>query len=229
MPLSPVEYRLIEHFSQYISDHKKELVEQVLNERTRYLTVVLEDIYQAQNANAAVRTCECMGLQDIHIIENKNQYEVNRRVLMGSYKWENLIRHRTAKVNNTEVCFAKLRAAGYRIYATDPDVKNFSIRELDVRQSKIALVFGNELHGLTEYALNHADAKVRIPMYGFTESMNVSATVAVCLNELVPKIKSMQDGVCLPDDEKDQLRLVWYRKIVKRSDIIEKEFLRTNS
>lgn len=229
MPLSQQEYKLIDHLSQYVSDHRKELVEQVLNDRTRQVTVVLEDIYQAQNASAAIRTCECMGLQDIHIIENINKYQLNIKVLLGSYKWENLIRYKSVDTNNTEKCFADLRDAGYTICATDPAKENISVADIDVTKSKIALVFGNELNGLSEYALKHADLKVKIPMYGFTESLNVSASVAVCLTNLIPKIKASENHFGLSQDEKDTLRLSWYRKMVKRSEIIEKQFLRTNS
>lgn len=228
MSLSRQEILLVDYFAQYISDHKKQLLEKVLNERTRHVTVVLEDIFQSQNASAAVRTCECMGIQDIHIIENTTKYEVNKYVLKGSYKWENLIRYHKRGVNNTEVCFRHLKENGYRIYATDPAEANKSIHDIDVQHSKVALVFGNELHGLSEYALAHADEKVKIPMYGFTESLNISASVAISLSTLIAKLKHEQENYGLSVTEKNELRLAWYRKMVKRSQIIEKEFLRTN-
>ena len=111
---------LCEYFSRFVSDHKKEFVEKVLDQRTRHITMVLEDIYQSQNASAVIRTCECMGIQDVHIIENDSKYTVNRRVLKGSYKWVDLIRHKGKSRNNTEACFDMLRANGYKIAATDP-------------------------------------------------------------------------------------------------------------
>jgi len=227
MPLSSQEYQLIDHFSQYVSDHKKELIDQILEYRTRQVTVVLEDIYQSQNASAVVRTCECMGIQDIHIIENMNSYEVNRDVLRGAHKWENLIHYKSKKENNTGVCFETLRKNGYTIYATDPAIENASIDEVDISQSKVALVFGNELHGLSEFALKNADQKVKIPMYGFTESLNISVSVAVCLTKLTSKLDRNRKQYGLTQDEKDELKLNWYRTVVNRSEIIEKEFLRT--
>jgi tRNA (guanosine-2'-O-)-methyltransferase len=227
MPLTTQELRFIEHLSQYISDHKKEVAEKVLNARTRHVTVVLENIYQAQNASATVRTCECMGIQDIHIIENTSKYEVNKYVLRGSYKWVNLIRYKVRKRNNTEVCFDGLRSSGYRIYATDPSAER-SIDEIPLAGSKIALVFGNELKGLSDYALAHADERVKIPMYGFTESLNISASVAVCLATLIPRLRGGEIDFGLTGDEKDELRLAWYRRMVRGADIIEKQFSRTN-
>jgi tRNA (guanosine-2'-O-)-methyltransferase len=227
MSLSDQDYRITEYLGQYISDHKKNFVEKVLSKRTRYLTIVLEDIYQSQNASAVVRTCECMGLQDIHIIENSTRYEVNRYVLKGSYKWVNIIRHKKPSSNNTELCFQRLRELGYTIYATDPSAANQSIHEIDLCQSKAAIVFGNELNGLSDYALDNADHRVRIPMYGFTESLNISASVAVSLSTLIPRLRSMPGIYELRSAEKDELRLSWYRKMVKKSTIIEKQFLKT--
>lgn len=218
----------MEHFAQYISEHKKQFAEKVLSERTRQVTVVLEDIYQSQNASAALRTCECMGLQDVHIIENTNKYEVNKYVLKGSYKWLSLHRYKKKAVNNTETCFNQLREKGYTLYATDPGAESISIYDIDPCADKVAFIFGNELEGLSEYALTHADHRIKIPMHGFTESLNISASVAICLSATIPRLKSAQENYGLSVEEKDQLRLTWYRKMVKRSEIIEKEFLRTN-
>lgn len=228
MPLSRQEQLLLEHFAQYISEHKKEFAEKVLTERTKQVTVVLEDIYQSQNASAALRTCECMGLQDIHIIENTTKYEVNKYVLKGSYKWLSLHRYKQKNKNNTEVCFRQLKDNGYTLYATDPGAESISVYDIDPCASKAAFIFGNELEGLSEYALTHADHRIKIPMYGFTESLNISASVAICLSAAISKLKSAQENYGLSVEEKDQLRLAWYRKMVKRSEIIEKEFLRTN-
>lgn len=228
MPLSRQEQLLLEHFAQYISEHKKQFVEKVLSERTNQVTVVLEDIYQSQNASAALRTCECLGLQDVHIIENTTKYEVNKYVLKGSYKWLSLHRYKQKNRNNTEACFKQLKENGYTLYATDPGAESTSIYDIDPLTRKAAFIFGNELEGLSEYALEYADYRVKIPMYGFTESLNISASVAICLSTTISKLKSAQENYRLSVEEMDQLRLTWYRKMVKRSEIIEKEFLRTN-
>jgi tRNA (guanosine-2'-O-)-methyltransferase len=214
---------LTAHFSQYISDHKKEFIEKVLAERTRYITVVMEDIYQSQNASAVVRTCECMGVQDVHIIENQSRYSVNPKVLKGANKWVDLIRYKDRKVNNTETCFNVLRQKGYRILVADPSPDCISLNEIPV-QEKLAIVMGNELKGTSGYALNHADEKVRIPMVGFTESLNISVSAAICLNTLLTKVRDSKMNWSLSAEERSEIRLTWYRKAVKRSDLIEREF-----
>jgi tRNA (guanosine-2'-O-)-methyltransferase len=222
------EEKVFKHLSQFVSEHKKGLVDKVLAQRTRYVTVVLENIYQSQNASAAMRTCECMGLQDIHIVEDTARYHLNIRVLKGSYKWLNLERYRNRQVNNTEACFQHLRANGYRILVADPAEDGIAIDELDVTAGKMALVFGNELRGASSYSLEHGDARVRIPMFGFTESLNVSVSVALCLNTILGKLRNTQAFIGLSEEEKAELRLSWYRKIVRRSDLVEREFLRHN-
>jgi len=220
------EKKITDHFSQYITDHKKHFIERVLNERTRQITLVLEDIYQSQNASAVVRTCECLGLQDIHIIEEDSKYSVNKRVLKGANKWIDLYRYKMKGFNNTEICFRKLRELGYQIVATDPSPDGMSINEVPV-DKKIAVVMGNELKGTSGYALAHADQKIFIPMHGFTESFNISVSAAICLNTLLTKMRASTVAWQLSEGEKDTLRLQWYRKVVRRSDLIEQEFLRS--
>ena len=142
-----------QHLSQFVSDHKKEFVDKVLNARTRNITVVLEDIFQSQNASAVIRTCECMGIQDIHIVENITKYSINPRVLKGSNKWIDIIHHCSKSKNNTETLFRQLKDADYKIIVTDPGTDGISIENINV-QEKIALVFGNELRGISSAGLS---------------------------------------------------------------------------
>jgi tRNA (guanosine-2'-O-)-methyltransferase len=226
--MKPRDEQLFNHFSQFVSDHKKEFIQRVLNHRTRYLTVVLENIYQSQNASAVLRTCECLGIQDVHIVEDTAKYQLNIRVLKGADKWLNIERYRTKGSNNMETCFHKLKSEGYKILVADPAEDGISVHDLEVTPNKIALVFGNELHGASEYAIQHAHGKVRIPMVGFTESLNISVSAAICLNTLLPKIRQADGAnIFLSDAERQTIKLAWYRKIVRRSDLLEREFLRT--
>jgi tRNA (guanosine-2'-O-)-methyltransferase len=214
------------HLAQFVSDHKKEFVDRVLNERTRYVTIVLENIYQSQNASATLRTSECMGLQGVHIVENTAKYQLNIRVLKGADKWLELHRYRTRGINNTEACFTKLKSEGYKIYVADPAEDGVSIDDLPI-DNKIALVFGNELRGVSDYAIENADGKIRIPMYGFTESLNISVSVAICLNTIMKKLRQSDIDFHLTEEEKRLIKLQWFKKIVRRSELLEREFLRT--
>ena len=215
---------LINHFSTYLTDHRKEVVEQVLNFRTRHITLVLEEIYQPHNASAVIRTCECMGIQDIHFIENEVKYEVNKRVLKGSHKWIDLIKYK--EKNAVATCFNHLKSQGYKILVTDPSPDGVSIHDVPI-DNKIALVMGNELHGTSAFALSQADMKVHIPMYGFTESLNISVSAAICLSTLISKLHKSEIDWRLSEDEKEEIRLRWIRKMMKRPDIMEREFLKS--
>jgi tRNA (guanosine-2'-O-)-methyltransferase len=226
MMLLPKERLLLQHFEQFISESRKAIISKVLSQRTRHVTVVLEDIFQSQNSSAVVRTCECMGLQDIHIIENTTKYFVNTRVLKGANKWMNLIRYRGKGVDNTALCFSQLRAVGYKIYTADPSEEGISIHDISTEEP-CAIVFGNELNGATEYALTKCDQRVRIPMFGFTESLNISVSAAICLSTLITKLRDQEGNYGLSAAECELLTLEWYRKIVRRSDLIEREFMRT--
>lgn len=217
--------RLLNFFAEYVTDHKKELVEKVLSQRTRHLTLVLEDIYQPQNASAVVRTCEGFGLQDLHVIEGRHHYELNPRVVHGASKWIDIIKY-SGQSNNTALCYGYLKEKGYRILATSPENSCLSIYDVDVKD-KIALVFGTEKYGISDYAKRHADGLVTIPMYGFTESYNISVSAAICTSILAQKLFTSDVEWELSDEEKLQLKLEWYRKIVHRSEILEKEFLKS--
>ncbi len=226
--LEPI-HELVEFLGQYITEARRTTIDRVLSLRTRYLTLVLEDIYQSQNASAAVRTCECMGLQDLHIIETNSRYGTNKKVLMGSNKWMNLIRYnsKSKKESNIANCYQHLKDSGYRILATHP-AAGISIDEVPI-DSKVAIVMGNELHGISPYALEHADETVRIPMFGFTESMNISVSAALCVRSLVTRIRVSDVPWTLTDREKDTLRLDWYRKSLKNPAAMEREFWKKRS
>ncbi len=214
---------LLNHLGQFVSDHKKELIETVLQSRTRHITVVLEDIHKSHNASAAIRTCECFGIQDIHIVESKTPYEINPYVLKGAKQWVNI---NTYPPQRVPPWHEKLRAEGYKIYATALTGNCTSIHEIDITE-KFAVVFGNELEGVSPETLQMADARVTIPMMGFTESLNISASVAICLNTWITKMLAMRLEVGLSKEEMDKIKLDWFRTIVKRSDLIETEFLRS--
>ena len=215
--------RLYEFLKGYISDNKKEKFDKVIDTRTRHFTVVLEDIYQSQNASAVLRTAECFGVQDIHVIEDKYKFDVNPDVVMGATKWLTLHKYRNAE-NNTATCFSALRNKGYKIVATSPHARGYTMYDLPLDQ-KTALVFGTELKGLSQYAMDNADDYVAIPLYGFTESFNISVTAALFIQYFTEKIRRQGINWGLTDDEKTEILLQWAKKSVAKSYLLEKYFI----
>ncbi len=217
--------RLIEHFSKLITEERWLLMNKIVADRTRYMTVVLEDIYQPHNASAVLRTCDCFGVQDVHIIENRNKYTVNPDVALGASKWLNMKKYNQDE-ENTIACINDLKKQGYRIVATTPHTNDVNLEEFDLSKGKIALMFGSEQPGLTKTALNHADEFLKIPMYGFTESFNISVSASIILHHLRWKLNQSDIKWQLKKKETDGILLNWLRQSVKRSDVIEKDFLK---
>jgi tRNA (guanosine-2'-O-)-methyltransferase len=143
---------------------------------------------------------------------------------MGSSKWLNLHKYNSNE-NNTIDTFNSLRKKGYRIVATTPHENDFLLEDLNL-DSKIALVFGTELEGLSDTVIQNADEFVQIPMYGFTESFNISVSAAIILHYLTEKLKKSNIKWELSENEKTDIKLYWVRNVVKRSELLEKEFLK---
>ncbi|MDE7149600.1 MAG: RNA methyltransferase [Bacteroidales bacterium] len=172
----------------HITDDRLRKMEQVLSQRTQALTLLIENVYQPQNASAVLRTAEALGLQSVYIVEKDHRYEVSPQVVMGADKWLDLhyaSSEATCGGNNTLAHYALLRRRGYRIAATCWTEDAVPIQELDL-STPIALAFGTELTGLSREAIEAADVRTYIPMYGFTQSFNISVAAALCMHYLRP-------------------------------------------
>ncbi len=213
---------LSEYLSNFVSDNKKNKINEIVLQRTRHLTVVLEDIFQSQNASAILRTCYCFGIQDVHIIENRYLYELNPDVELGSAKWLSMNKYNT-KEHNTLQAFEKLRNNGYKIIATTPHTNDMIINDLNVDE-KIALVFGTEREGLSKIAMENADAFVKIPMYGFTESFNISVSAAMSVFYLSEKIRNSKISWQLTEEEIFEIKINWFSNVIRMSDKIINEY-----
>lgn len=215
---------LIEYLREFVSDNRNTIFQDIIQWRSRYITVALEDIFQSQNASAVLRTCDCFGVQDVHIIENENEYDINPDVALGSNQWLNLYRYNKLE-NNTAHAIQTLKKQGYRIVATTPHTNDVTLNELDLNKGKIALMFGTELRGLSETALEMADEYVKIPMYGFTESFNISVSAAIILNTLTNKLRESSDiNWQITDTEKETILIEWYKNTIKDSNGVVKRF-----
>ncbi len=214
--------QLIAALSDFVTPQRLHRMQQVLEKRTRHLCVVMEDIYQSHNASAVLRSCDCFGIQDVHIIENRNTCQVNPDVALGASKWLTLKKYNTQD-HNTLHCIRHLREKGYRIIATTPHQDNYLLEELPV-DHKTALLFGTEIQGLTQEAIDLADGYVKIPMVGFTESFNISVCAALCLYHLSPKIRNTVNDWKLPAEEKADVMLDWLSQSVSQAESLIRQF-----
>ncbi len=213
----------IEILKPFLTDERFNRFEEIIKYRTRYITVGLEDIYQPHNASAVLRSCELFGVQDVHVIENKNKYTVNPDVAVGSSKWLSIKRYNEAE-NNTLKAIQSLKNQGYRVVATTPHTNDVELRNFDISKGKFALLFGSEMPGISNVVNDNADEFLKINMYGFTESFNISVSVAIMLHELSEKLRETDINWQLSENERDTIMLDWIKHTVKDADGILKRY-----
>lgn len=239
--MDPYTEELITHMSGFVTENRLELFHRILSDRTRYITVVLEDIYQSHNASAVMRTCDCTGIQDIHIVEESNDHEVNPDVSLGSNKWLTIQYYGEGEESRQELHNRKpdqaggeqitrairgLKEKGYRIVATSPHKAGITPETFDLEKGKVALLFGTELNGLSDQALDLADEFIQIPMVGFTESYNISVSAAVILTRLRSRLTESSLNWRIGEEEKGPILLDWLRNTIRMAEQIENKFRR---
>ncbi|MER3501257.1 MAG: RNA methyltransferase [Candidatus Fervidibacterota bacterium] len=188
---------------------KKERVQrmrEIARKRQFGLRVVLEDLENPRNISAICRTCDAVGVQFLHVIHRGVQPIVlDKRSSAGSHQWLTVIQH-----PSIEDCIAELRSLGFRIYAThvDPTAKEFT--QVDYT-GRVAIVLGNEGHGVSEAARSLADERIVIPQVGFVNSLNVAAAAAIILYEAFKQRRAagLYDQPELSEREQDELVQLW--------------------
>jgi len=209
-----IDQQLLSYLDGFLTEERKKRFLDVLERRTKYITVAIEDVFQVHNASAVIRSCEIFGIQEAHIIENRFGQKLDKNIAMGAEKWVDVIRHDTSKS-----CIEKLRENGYSIINTTPHTNTCVLEDFKVEE-KIALFFGTEKDGLSKEVLEQADGFLKIEMAGFTESLNISVSAAIILQNLTEKLKKSNIDWQLSDNEKLEKQLDWAKKTIKSIDDI---------
>jgi tRNA (guanosine-2'-O-)-methyltransferase len=218
--------KLTEYLETFLTEDRKALLHKILENRTRHITVVVEDLYQTQNISAALRSCECVGIQDIHIVEGENDFQIHKAIAMGADKWLTIKQYQ--KENNPMLtCINNLKAKGYTIVATLPDDNSCFLEELPL-EKPVAFLFGTELTGLSQEAIAAADKFVKIPMHGFTTSFNISNSVAIIVSYCIEKLRKSNIYWQLPEEEKSELLFEWTQKSINKPELLIKRYLKEN-
>jgi tRNA (guanosine-2'-O-)-methyltransferase len=179
-------------------------IDQVLAARLASVVTVVEDTYDPRNAAATIRTTEAIGLGELHVIEPGERFSISGGVTCGAHRWIELHRWGSAGA-----AFAALRARGFRVFATLPDAQQ-TIEEVDVT-TPLAVAFGNEHAGLTREAIDACDGAIRVPMFGFTESFNLSVTVALAMSHIAARRRAaIGSPGDLDDRRRRELRARWF-------------------
>ncbi len=215
---------LYEALSERLTAHRRAVMEEVLSRRTRHLCVVLEDIYQPHNTSAVLRSCDGFGIQDVHILERRYRFQLKKTISLGASKWLTLHRRRLGETESSAPYLSELKANGYRIVATTLRPGSIPLEEVEV-DHPLALCFGTEEEGLSDGAHEIADVWAHLPMYGFTQSFNISVTVALCLQIVRMRMREAGIEAGLTEAEKEALRLRWVLASLPHADVQVAEFL----
>ncbi|WP_431136716.1 TrmH family RNA methyltransferase [Psychroserpens mesophilus] len=210
--------KLLKHLESYLTASRKERFTEVLSQRTNHFTVATEDVYQLHNTSAVIRSCDVFGIQEVHIVEEINSKRIDREIAMGSQKWVDLNRY-----NSVKETISNLKEKGYQIVATTPHDNNAMLHDFDVTK-KSCFFFGRETEGLSQEVIDEADCFLKIPMVGFTESLNISVSAAIILQHVTTKLKQSNINWQLTEDEKLEKRLDWCKKTIKSYDEIIERF-----
>ena len=213
---------LLEHLESYLTPRRKELFDKNIAERTNHFTVAIEDVYQLHNTSAVIRSCDVFGIQNLHVTEERNRKRIDREIAMGAQKWVNINRYHTVD-NSVEA----LKNKGYKIIATTPHNDACLLQDFDISKPA-ALFFGTEKEGLSDELLEKADGFLKIPMVGFTESLNISVSAAIILQNLTSRLKASDIQWKLNEEDLFDTRYRWAKNSIKSSEKIIERYLSEN-
>ncbi|OYQ35155.1 rRNA methyltransferase [Flavobacterium cyanobacteriorum] len=209
----------LDYLEGFITESRKQNFINTLKLRTKHFTVAVEDIYQLHNTSAVMRTCEVFGVQELHVIEEKYGKKIDKEIALGAQKWVDIYRY-----DNTEACIEKLKGQGYKIIATTPHSESCYIDDFDISE-RSALFFGTEKMGLSEEVMAQADGFLKIPMVGFTESLNIASSAAIIIQNLTSRLRKSAVEWGLTADEILEKRIDWTRKSIKDIDFVTERYL----
>jgi len=206
----------------FLTDNRKERFRQVLEKRTKHFTIAMEDIFQLHNTSAVMRSCEVFGIQELNVIEEKFGKSIDKEIAMGAQKWVDI-----NKFESVTDCLSTLKGKGYQIIATTPHENDCLLDDFDISKPS-ALFFGTERDGLSEEILQNADGFLKIPMAGFTESLNISVSAAIIIQNLMSRLHKSDIHWQLSEEEILEKRLEWSKSSIKDIKRIEARYFENN-
>ena len=209
---------LLNYLEGFITENRKEGFLRVLKNRTRHFTVAMEDVYQLHNTSAVMRSCEVFGIQELNVIEQKFGKRIDKEIALGAEKWVDINRFSTI-----QDCITTLKNRGYQIIATTPHNDSCLLHEFDITKPA-ALFFGTERDGLSDEVMQQADGFLKIPMVGYTESLNISVSAAIIIQDVTNRLRQSNVSWQLTPEEVLEKRLDWTRKSIKDIEFIEKKY-----
>ncbi len=207
----------------FITENRKLKFNKVLENRTKHFCIAVEDVYQLHNTSAVMRSCEVFGIQNLHMIEQKFSKTIDKEIALGAEKWVDIYRH-----TSTQNCLESLKKQGYQIVATSPHADAHTLDNFDITKPS-AIFFGTEKNGLSQEIMDQADAFIKIPMYGFTESLNISVSAALVINSITNKLRTSALDWKLSEEDLLAKKIDWMRKSIKDIDFVTERYILENN
>ncbi len=208
----------LDFLENILTDNRKEKFIKVLKDRTKHFTIAVEDVFQMHNASAVMRSCEVFGIQELHVIEERYGKRIDKEIAMGAQKWVDI-----STYDSVTNCIDTLKGKGYQIIATTPHENDCQLEDFDISKPS-ALFFGTERDGLSDEILRRADGFLKIPMVGFTESLNISVSAAIIIQNLTNRLRNSDVDWKLTEEEIVEKRLDWAKKSIKDIKRIEARY-----
>ena len=218
-----VDIDYLEFLENILTENRKERFLNVLKNRTRHFTVAVEDVFQMHNTSAVMRSCEVFGIQELNVIEQRFGKRIDKEIAMGAQKWVDI-----NAFDSITGCLDNLQSRGYQIIATTPHENDCLLEDFDISKPS-ALFFGTERDGLSEEILKRADGFLKIPMVGFTESLNISVSAAIIIQNLTERLRKSSIQWQLSEDEIIEKRLQWAKNTIKDVKRIEARYYSENN
>lgn len=212
-----IEY--LKYLESFITENRRNKFLDVLNRRTNHFTIAMEDVFQMHNTSAVMRTCEVFGIQQLNVVEEKYSKKIDKEIAMGAQKWVDINRFDTITA-----CITNLKEKGYRIIATTPHEEDCLMDDFDITQPA-ALFFGTERLGLSDEVIKSADGFLKIPMYGFTESLNISVSAAIIIQNITARLRNSGINWNLSEKEILEKRIDWTQKSIRDIEYITRKYL----
>ena len=209
----------LNYLEGFITENRRDAFLKILALRSRHFVVAIEDVYQLHNTSAVLRTCEVFGVQELHVVEEKYGKKIDKEIALGAQKWVDVDRY-----NTTTECISQLKSRGYKIIATSPHAEAADLDDFDITE-RAAIFFGTEKKGLTQEVLDQADGFIKIPMLGFTESLNISSSAAIIIQNISQRLRKSNIKWQLTEEELLEKRIDWTQKSIKDIDFITQRYL----
>lgn len=210
--------KFLEYLEGFLTDSRKEKFLKILENRTNHFTIAMEDVYQLHNTSAVMRSCEVFGIQELNVVEQKFGKRIDTEIAMGAQKWVDINRF-----NTMQNCIDSVKEKGYQIIATTPHNDSCLLHEFDITK-RSAIFFGTEKQGLSQEVIDQADGFLKIPMVGFTESLNISVSAAIIIQDITSRLRQSTIDWKLNDEEILAKRLLWAKNSIKDIKRIEERY-----